>query len=276
MSRPTMDVNGPEYQEILKQRELRRTYKSDYPDVKWVHDAMDRLEKKQPHGDYTDKDYADFRKAQEIVDRITIKYSPDQPRDDWGRWVDAGGDGSGGTSPSGGNNTVDGYHVYNPSPDKLPGRDVVDQPLSKPLNVDKTIDVLHGHVNPGNVPGRNCARNVANAIRSNGIPVTPPPPPPGKDYPFAKDYGMPLEAAGLGHIADNGSSGSYPPVGYIPRKGDVVVMQPTSDPQHPEGHIAMYDGKQWVSDFKQQDFWPGPGYRKERPGYVIYRHQSQI
>lgn len=74
MPRPTMDVNGAEYQEILKQRELYRLYKSDYPDVKWVHEVMDRMEKKQPYGDYTDKDYADFRKARGIVDRITVKY----------------------------------------------------------------------------------------------------------------------------------------------------------------------------------------------------------
>ncbi len=74
MPRPTMDVNGAEYQEILKQRELYRLYKSDYPDVKWADEVIGRLEKKQPYDDYTDKDHADFRKAREIVDRITIKY----------------------------------------------------------------------------------------------------------------------------------------------------------------------------------------------------------
>lgn len=52
-------------------------------------------------------------------------------------------------------------------------------------------------------------------------------------------------------------------------KGDVVVMEP---PEHgrQEGHIAGYDGRNWVSDFVQNGFWPGPAYRKERPNYVVY------
>lgn len=105
MPRPTMDVNGAEYQEILKQRELYRLYKSDYPDVKWIHEVMERLEKKSPYGDYTDKDYADFKKAREIVDRVMVKYSPDQSRvprgnPNGGQWTDDGASGSRGTSPS--------------------------------------------------------------------------------------------------------------------------------------------------------------------------------
>jgi type VI protein secretion system component Hcp len=38
------------------------------------------------------------------------------------------------------------------------------------------------------------------------------------------------------------------------------------------GHVAGYDGKNWISDFVQNDFWAGPAYRKERPHYAVYRY----
>ena len=58
--------------------------------------------------------------------------------------------------------------------------------------------------------------------------------------------------------------------GYTPKAGDVVVIQPyTGGRTH--GHIAMYDGTSWVSDFVQNDMWGGPGYRKNQPSKTIYR-----
>ena len=58
---------------------------------------------------------------------------------------------------------------------------------------------------------------------------------------------------------------------YVPKKGDVAVIQPYPGGD-PNGHIAMYDGQSWVSDFKQRDVWGGPGgYRKNKPTCVIYR-----
>jgi len=53
-------------------------------------------------------------------------------------------------------------------------------------------------------------------------------------------------------------------------KGDIVVMEPTKHGDQ-AGHIAGYDGKNWVSDFVQRGFWPGPAYEKEKPSYVVYR-----
>lgn len=75
----------------------------------------------------------------------------------------------------------------------------------------------------------------------------------------AKDMGCALLDAGFYKISSP------------PRKGDVIVIQPA--PGHPDGHAAMYDGSQWVSDFKQMHgFYPGPSYRKSKPEYQIYRH----
>ncbi|MBB5427447.1 hypothetical protein HDG40_005626 [Paraburkholderia sp. JPY158] len=42
---------------------------------------------------------------------------------------------------------------------------------------------------------------------------------------------------------------------------------------HPHGHMAMYDGQYWISDFKQwHGFYPGPDYGSARPDYKVYRH----
>jgi len=93
---------------------------------------------------------------------------------------------------------------------------------------------------------------------------------------------MGLAAAGI-DTADrpqSGDAGDYGPFllrhgaktvspdSYNPQVGDVVVFDKTS--QHPFGHIEMYDGHQWVSDFMQHGFSP---YRNSSatPSFTIYR-----
>ena len=98
----------------------------------------------------------------------------------------------------------------------------------------------------------NCATYVRNAIKAGGVTVT--------NTLNAKDYGPKLEAAGFRRISPT----------QTPRAGDVVVIQPYTG-GNPAGHMAIYDGWDWYSDFKQIDFWGGPGYRSSRPTYQIYR-----
>jgi hypothetical protein len=91
-----------------------------------------------------------------------------------------------------------------------------------------------------------------------------------------------MEAAGL-DTADrpqSGDAGDYGPFllrhgaqtispdSYAPTVGDVVVFDKTS--QHPFGHIEMYDGHHWVSDFMQHSLSP---YRDatNAPPFTIYR-----
>jgi hypothetical protein len=91
-----------------------------------------------------------------------------------------------------------------------------------------------------------------------------------------------MEAAGL-NTADrpqSGDAGDYGPFlmrhgaqtvpsdSYVPQTGDVVVFNKTD--QHPSGHIEMYDGQHWVSDFMQHAFSP---YRDamSTPPFTIYR-----
>lgn len=73
MMRPMMDVNGSEYRAILRGREMYRRYGRDYKDVIWAEDVLERLERKSPFENYTDKDHADFLKVKEIYERIFSK-----------------------------------------------------------------------------------------------------------------------------------------------------------------------------------------------------------
>lgn len=41
--------------------------------------------------------------------------------------------------------------------------------------------------------------------------------------------------------------------GYVPQKGDIAVFAAAKGHKH--GHICMYDGHQWVSDFKQHSMY---------------------
>jgi hypothetical protein len=76
----------------------------------------------------------------------------------------------------------------------------------------------------------------------------------------AKDYGESLEMCDFAIIE---------PVSPI--AGDIVVIQPASARGH--GHMAMFNGTNWVSDFKQMHgLYPGPEYRRLKPDYSIYRY----
>ena len=39
---------------------------------------------------------------------------------------------------------------------------------------------------------------------------------------------------------------------------------------HPHGHIAMYSGNHWISDFVQRDMWGGNAYR-DKADYTLVR-----
>lgn len=63
--------------------------------------------------------------------------------------------------------------------------------------------------------------------------------------------------------------------GYKPEKGDVVVFERPSGRSWKKisqwwGHIAMYNGEQWISDFKQKNMNP---YRKH-VAYRLYRYKK--
>ena len=64
-----------------------------------------------------------------------------------------------------------------------------------------------------------------------------------------------------------------PQQGYTPQKGDISVLPRNS--RSAFGHIAIYNGQQWVSDFKQNDIYPGRYYR-EKGEYQIFRIKDGV
>jgi hypothetical protein len=105
-----------------------------------------------------------------------------------------------------------------------------------------------------------CATFVGDAIRSAGIPLAHIG---GTGY--AANMGPVLLAAGFVKAS---KSASLEP-------GDVAIIQPYGD-ESPAGHAAMWDGTQWISDYKQggKDTlspYPNDYYRNLKPDYTIYR-----
>lgn len=54
--------------------------------------------------------------------------------------------------------------------------------------------------------------------------------------------------------------------------GDIVVFQPIGKRRF--GHIAIWNGKQWVSDFKQRSIIVHSDYTKKECEYAIYRRND--
>jgi uncharacterized Zn-binding protein involved in type VI secretion len=120
--------------------------------------------------------------------------------------------------------------------------------------MDKDKAAKHLSANAAPKSQGKCAKYVRQAMEAGGMDTT------GRPV-SAKDYGPFLDKKGFAKVS---------PENYVPQKGDVVVIQPYKGGSV-HGHIAMYDGQQWVSDFKQKDMWGGSGYRNNQPPHQIYR-----
>lgn len=128
-------------------------------------------------------------------------------------------------------------------------------PAPGEMDVEKTVDFLKASAEPA--PTHRCAKYVRRAIEAGGVPLDPATRPLS-----AKNYGPYLKAHGFAEV---------PPSDHKPQPGDVAVIQPYPGGST-HGHIAMYDGEHWVSDFKQKDMWGGPGYRTHKPPVKIFRN----
>jgi hypothetical protein len=84
---------------------------------------------------------------------------------------------------------------------------------------------------------------------------------------LAKDFGLALQAVGFEQLP--GMCGGF-------QAGDVAIIQSLEG--HPAGHMAMYDGSHWISDFSQNNYvgregglYPGNAYAKGCPEFRLYR-----
>ena len=91
-----------------------------------------------------------------------------------------------------------------------------------------------------------------------------------------------MEAAGFETVdrPTSGDAGDYGPFllrhgaqvipqrSYEPKAGDIAVFDRTDE--HPAGHIQVFDGRHWVSDYVQHSFSP---YRHQdsTPPVTVYR-----
>ncbi|HEY1057755.1 MAG TPA: hypothetical protein VGE55_03375 [Limnobacter sp.] len=92
----------------------------------------------------------------------------------------------------------------------------------------------------------------------------------------AKDYGPTLAAAGFVEHQLSGDMlvGRWACKVYQPSRGDIAVI-PAVPGGGPHGHIAMFDGQDWYSDFKQNDMWGGPKYRQAKPSVQLFKYAPQ-
>lgn len=126
-----------------------------------------------------------------------------------------------------------------------------------PVNLNQFAQHLRSQALPGFGQGK-CAKYVRQALQAAGAQIQ-------QFAASGKDFGPVVLQLGFHEITVENPDTSQ----FI--KGDVMVMEPYSG-GNPHGHVAGFDGSKWISDFIQTDFWAGPGYRAERPGYVVYRY----
>jgi hypothetical protein len=99
-----------------------------------------------------------------------------------------------------------------------------------------------------------CAKYVREAIGAGGLQL--------ERVGEARLYGPSLKKAGFVE-----TSMSAPPF----KAGDVVVIQKTSTVA--PGHMAMFNGTIWVSDYRQTGaIYPGGSFAREKPKFVVYRY----
>ncbi|MCT4704755.1 hypothetical protein MUA03_02365 [Enterobacteriaceae bacterium H16N7] len=120
------------------------------------------------------------------------------------------------------------------------------------MSWNKDVAIQHLRTRAGGTSSSHCAQYTREAIEAGGVTLA--------RTTHAKDYGSSLISAGFREV----------PPGSTLWAGDVVVIQPYPS-GNPSGHMAMFDGTTWISDFRQRTMYPGPGYRRTNPPYKIYR-----
>lgn len=124
-----------------------------------------------------------------------------------------------------------------------------------PLDTEKFARHLRNNAGPKSK--HKCAMYVRLALQAGGGVVRHQPA-------DAKDYGPTLRRMGFSELKVED------PETFKFMKGDIVVIQPYKG-GNPSGHIAAFDGRVWISDFVQRDFWSGTAYREHRPIHAFYR-----
>jgi hypothetical protein len=148
-----------------------------------------------------------------------------------------------------------------------------------PWNLDASLESLRKNKKPGPAPPFQCAKYVNSALKDGGIQLTAVKFRYPGDGPSACDYGAALEDVGFEVFYDN-TEEDLVCKDYHALKGDVAIFMPIASEVknglmislHKHGHIQMFDGKVWISDFQQNQFFVGKDYRVKYGRFRIYRY----
>lgn len=131
-----------------------------------------------------------------------------------------------------------------------------------PVDIEKFVKHLQANALRDHHGRGKCGEYVRKALQAGGASFNE------HNTPhYGKQYGLTLERLGFHEITVED------PDHFSFVRGDVMVMQPHTGGRQ-AGHVAGFDGKAWISDFVQRDFWAGPDYRNQRPrpSYAVYRY----
>jgi hypothetical protein len=111
------------------------------------------------------------------------------------------------------------------------------------------------NANAGTTSKWACAKYVRLALEGGGMNTN------GRPN-SACDYGPFLISKGVNVV----NTDNY-------KSGDIAVFDAFKNPtfNYQWGHIQIYNGSQWVSDFYQSNFWPGHAFQTSQPNFTIYR-----
>jgi uncharacterized Zn-binding protein involved in type VI secretion len=131
---------------------------------------------------------------------------------------------------------------------------------------NRSVEALRNNAEP-DYTGR-CGTYVRQALQEGGIPWGNGP---GGNPGHAADFGPELQRHGFESVASgNLTERGGTPGGFGAQAGDVIVFDRV--PGHSSGHVAMYDGNNWISDTNQgRDPVSNWRYVNNNGGYTIYR-----
>jgi hypothetical protein len=145
-------------------------------------------------------------------------------------------------------------------------------------DIQASLKSLRDNKKPGPASPYQCAKYVNRALRDGGIHLRQVKFRYPGDGPSACDYGAYLEEAGFEVYYDN-TEEDLACRPYHPLAGDIAIFMPIAAEiknghtisLHKHGHIQMFDGKAWISDFQQKQFFVGKDYRIKWGRFRVYR-----
>lgn len=127
------------------------------------------------------------------------------------------------------------------SPEDTAGGGAGGEAGSSKLNIGTAISYASSHALTS--PSGRCAYYVRKALAAGGITSLE------SSHPgHAYQYGSYLKKAGFTAVYTGVYKTGMSSISGL-KAGDIVVFQPVAG--HPSGHIAIYDGRNWISDYRQ-------------------------